>query len=67
MYSFIPDVCNVVSRCILAAGFGVILALMIMGGSGCSTEKVYKISTSCPDVWDEKPSQSVSLIVEVKQ
>ena len=67
MYSFIPDVCNVVSRCILVAGLGIIFSLMIMGGSGCSTEKVYKISTSCPDVWDEKPSQSVSLIVEIKQ
>ena len=67
MRDFIPDICRLASVCILAAGPAIVLSLVLMGGSGCVAEKTYKLSTSCPDVWQDKPSQSVSLIVEFKQ
>jgi hypothetical protein len=64
---FIPDILRLFSVCILATGPAIVLSLVLMGGSGCVAEKTYKLSTSCPDVWQDKPSQSVSLIVEFKQ
>lgn len=68
MRDFIPDICQLFSRCVLVAGFGVILSLILMGFAGCKTPVVnYTIETSVNDIWDEKPKQSITTRMEFRR
>lgn len=68
MRNFVPDVCQLFSRCILVAGLGVIFSLILMGFGGCASPVVhYTIESKIDDVWAEKPSQSISTRMEFKR